>query len=261
MAGNMKAAAALMRISWRRNRLTAAGFWIWVVSVGLYQLLGLAFVWVTASRLSTGSQRIATYIYGVFQGATAIAYAFGAWTVFFASHYVRQGKLDALIMLAPDPRLSLPFTHFEPAELFSAASGFGIALMGLRVGGELSLSTAALTLVGIASGAAITYSLFMAAATVSLYAVHSSAAIHFAMDLVHFGQYPVNLYPDAMRTLFTWVMPLALIANAPAGLIARRVSTAATFAGVAGLTGGAALAVAAANALFKRAISRFITHW
>lgn len=255
MAGNARAALALTRAAFRRNRLSAAGFWIWFVSVGLYQLLGLAFVWVASSRLGTGAAWLATYVYGIFQGATGLAYAFGAWTVFFASRYVRRGKLDALLLLAPDPRVSLAFADFEPGELIGALSGYAIALIGLCAGTRLTLLNAALTLVGVACGGAATYSLFMAAATLSLYAKHSSAAISFAMDLVLFGQYPMNLYPSAMRTLFTWVAPVVLISNAPARLIDAGPGL------FAAVLAAATLAFAGANALFKQALGRFIRHW
>jgi len=255
MAGDARAALALMRAAFRRNRLSAAGFWIWLVSVGLYQLLGLAFVWVASSRLSAGAEWLAIYVYGVFQGATGLAYAFGAWTVFFASRYVRRGELDALLLLAPDPRVSLPFANFEPGELMGAFSGYAIALIGLRAGTRLTVPNAALTLVGVAAGGAATYSLFMAAATLSLYTKQSSAAISFAMDLILFGQYPMNLYPAPMRTIFTWVIPIVLIANAPARLIDASPGL------LAAVLATATLALAGANALFKHALGRFIRHW
>jgi len=255
MEGNVRAALALMRAAFRRHRLSAAGFWTWSVSVGLYQLLGLAFVWVASSRLSAGAEWLAIYVYGVFQGATGLAYAFGAWTVFFASRYVRRGELDALLLLAPDPRVSLPFADFEPVELMGAFAGYAIALIGLRAGTRLTVPNAALTLVGVAAGGAATYSLFMAAATLSLYTKQSSAAISFAMDLILFGQYPMNLYPAAMRTLFTWVIPIVLIANAPARLIDASPGL------LAAVLATATLALAGANALFKHALGRFIRHW
>jgi len=255
MAGDARAALALMRAAFRRNRLSAAGFWIWLVSVGLYQLLGLAFVWVASSRLSAGSEWLATYVYGVFQGATGLAYAFGAWTVFFASRYVRRGELDALLLLVPDPRVSLPFANLEPVELAGALSGYALALIGLRASARLTEVSAAITLAGIACGGAATYSLFMAAATMSLYTKQSSAAIGFAMDLVLFGQYPMNLYPGAMRTLFTWILPIVLIANAPARLVDAGPGL------PAAVLAAAALALAGANALFKHALGRFIRHW
>jgi ABC-2 type transport system permease protein len=195
---------------------------------------------------------LATYVYGVFQAATGLAYAFGAWTVFFASRYVRRGELDALLLLAPDPRMSLPFANFE---LVGALSGYAIALIGLRAGARLTVLNAAVTVAGIACGGAATYSLFMAAATMSLYTKQSSAAIGFAMDLVLFGQYPMNLYPGAMRTLFTWILPIVLIANAPARLVDAGPGL------PAAVLAAAALALAGANALFKHALGRFIRHW
>ncbi len=188
------------------------------MSVGLYQLLGLAFVWV-------------------------------------AYRYVRRGELDALLLLAPDPRVSLPFANFEPVELVGALSGYAIALIGLRAGARLTVLNAAITVAGIACGGAATYSLFMATATLSLHAKQSSAAISFAMDLVLLGQYPMNLYPAAMRTLFTWIIPIVLIANAPARLVDAGPGL------LAAVLSAAALALAGANALFKHALGRFIRHW
>mgnify|MGYP001358451978 CR=1 FL=1 len=255
MEGNVRAALALMRAAFRRHRLSAAGFWTWSVSVGLYQLLGLAFVWVASSRLSAGAEWLAIYVYGVFQGATGLAYAFGAWTVFFASRYVRRGELDALLLLVPDPRVSLPFANLEPVELAGALSGYALALIGLRASARLTEVSAAITLAGIACGGAATYSLFMAAATLSLCTKQSSAAISFAIDLVLFGQYPMNLYPSAMRTLLTWILPIVLIANAPACLVDAGPGL------LAAVLAAAALALVGANALFKHALGRFIRHW
>jgi len=63
------------------------------------------------------------------------------------------------------------------------------------------------------------YSLFVIAASLVLYNRGLSARINLAMDLVQFGQYPMRFCPDAMRIIFTWVIPLAVVANAPACLV------------------------------------------
>jgi len=86
---NARTARALLRARLANYRISPGAFWVYFLSVGLYQLMGLTFVLVTTSRLQAGAGWLATYVFGVFQGATGLAYAAGAWTVFLASRYVR----------------------------------------------------------------------------------------------------------------------------------------------------------------------------
>lgn len=255
MADSLRAAYALLRMRFRSHRLSPAAFWIWLSSVGLYQALGLAFVLVTTTRLRAGSEWLATLTYGIFQGATALAYAAGAWTVFFASRYVRGGEIDRVLLLPPGPYVVLPFVHFEFGEVPSTVSGFAIAVLGLYLGGLLSTVTMILVAVGIVLGSMVTYSLFVLAATAPLLSKQFSASINAAMDLILFGQYPIRLYPSAMRTIFTWVVPVALIANAPARLVEHG-------AGLLPLLAGASsIAFLGAHGLFLAALRRFLSHW
>ena len=124
-----------------------------------------------------------------------------------------------LVLLPADLRLVMPLINFEPGEMFSALAGLVIALFGLHIGGRLTPVNLLLTVLGIMTGAAIAYSLFVIAASLVLYNKGLATGINLAMDLVQFGQYPMRFYPGALRIIFTWGLPLAVIANVPAHLV------------------------------------------
>lgn len=257
---NARTARALLRARLASYRISPEAFWVYFLSVGLYQLMGLAFVLVTTSRLQAGAGWLATYVFGVFQGATGLAYAAGAWTVFLASRYVRRGELDMLVLLPADLRLVMPLINFEPGEMFSALAGLVIALFGLHIGGRLTPVNLLLTVLGIMTGAAIAYSLFVIAASLVLYNKGLATGINLAMDLVQFGQYPMRFYPGALRIIFTWGLPLAVIANVPAHLVEAGLSRLPWYS-LPGLIGFGALALLASNAIFRLGVRRFVRHW
>ncbi|MDD2202761.1 MAG: ABC-2 family transporter protein [Firmicutes bacterium] len=257
---NVRLARALIRARLANYRISPETFWVYFLSVGLYQLMGLAFVLVTTSRLEAGAEWLATYVFGVFQGATGLAYSIGAWTVFLASRYVRRGELDMLMLLPVGLNLVMPCAHFEPGEIFTAVAGFVIALFGLHIGRRLMLVNLLLTGLGVMAGAAIVYSFFVIAASLVLYNKGLATGINLAMDLVQFGQYPMRFYPGTLRVIFTWGLPLVLIANVPARLVEAGLSGLPWYF-LPGLVGCGVVALLIANAIFRQGTRRFVRHW
>jgi len=256
MGGNLSAVMAFFRVRLRSQRLSPAAFWIWLSSVGLYQVLGLAFVLVTTMKLKAGSAWFSTLTYGIFQATTGLSYAMGAWAVFFASKYVRRGELDQVILLPQRPYLTLPLLHLEITELIGSISGFVIAVIGLHMGGHLTISALLLTCLGVILGACVVYSFFVLAASLPLLNKQFSGSINIVMDIIQFGQYPVHLYPSVMRTIFTWVLPVVLIANLPA-----EIAEGHTMSYLPILTATSLVLFLGAHWVFKHALRKFQRHW
>lgn len=257
---NVRLARALIRARLASYRISPEAFWVYFLSVGLYQLMGLAFVLVTTSRLQEGAEWLAIYVFGIFQGATGLTYATGAWTVFLASRYVRRGELDMLMLLPADLHLVMPCAHFEPGEIFSTVAGFVIALSGLQMGGRFTPVNLLLTGFGIMIGGSIVYSLFVIAASLVLYNKGLKVGINLAMDLVQFGQYPMRFYPGTLRIIFTWGLPLVLIANVPARLVEAGLSGLPWYS-LPGLVGCGVLGLLVSNTIFRQGVRRFVRHW
>ena len=109
-------------------------------------------------------------------------------------------------MLAPDP------ADFVPV--------FGLARIEPAVALNVDLSTiSAATDVAIGFGIAIHYSIMLNLAAVSFWIVRAQGLVYGYFNFLNIARYPHVIYPRLFRLIFSWIIPVVIVANIPARIL------------------------------------------
>jgi ABC-2 type transport system permease protein len=161
---------------------------------------------------------------------------------------VRQGTLDYALTKPVSSQFYVSFRQVEPWRSTDTVLGVALLVGGaLQLGDEVGPLRAALFLGALAAAATIGYSFRLLLATLTFWMVRTDNLMVIFGSLYEAGRYPVGLYPEWLRAVLTFVVPVAFATTVPAEALAGRLS-------VEGLlvAGGIALGLlAAATAFWK----------
>lgn len=163
------------------------------------------------------------FFFGVMQLTFALVEGLGRGISNF-SNYIGSGDFDSML-IRPRPLLLQVVCHrLDPRRI----GGFAVGMLALVLAGAhlqlaWTLEKAALLILCTAGSMLLLNGLFLIEATVSFFSVRS---IEMVNVLTYGGrtacQYPVDIYPDPIRLLFTWVAPFALCMHLPVSWILER---------------------------------------
>ena len=139
--------------------------------------------------------------------------------------HVQNGTLDFVLLKPIDSQFWLSTRHFSPWGLPGLLAG--VALIGWAVqhgGNQLTPAQLALALLLLLAGALILYSLWFLLAALSIWFVKIWNATEVLRYTLVAGRYPISSYPQALRLLFTFVLPVAFLTTVPAEALLGRAS-------------------------------------
>ncbi|NQV10226.1 MAG: ABC-2 family transporter protein [Cyanobacteria bacterium] len=194
VAGNL--AGSLFVLSLLFGQGGSLGGWSWeeaLVVLGLYTLLD----GITSTVLQPNLSTIVTH--------------------------VQNGTLDFVLLKPVDSQFWLSARTFSPWGLPGVAAGFAlIVVAAARAGARPDGATVAAALVLLLSSTVILYSLWFVLAATSIWFVKVWNATEVLRAALVAGRYPVSAYPVALRTFFTFVLPVAFLTTVPAEAILGR---------------------------------------
>ncbi len=168
--------------------------------------------------------------------------------------HIRKGTLDFVLLKPADAQFLVCTTRFQPSRIINvitAAVIFGYAFrqMGrgptpLGVAGALSL---------LAASAAVLFSLGVLTVSAAFYVVRVDNLTYLFMSIFDAARWPSSVFRGALRLLFTYVIPLALMTTYPAeALLGRLPARTFVFSFL-----GAALFVVASRVIWLRSIGKY----
>ncbi|GAB3828610.1 ABC transporter permease [Kribbella italica] len=152
---------------------------------------------------------------GTFQVVSGLRSTFVEPNLQFFGEQVKSGRLDA-ILVQPAPSILLAsLGSCAPTALIQVGLGVGIAVTGV-VKADLVASP----------GGVVAWLVVVAAATVTMWATRVMVAsvvfwaFGLSLDVLYdalwqFGRYPVQVYQSGLQVVFTYVVPVSLIATVP----------------------------------------------
>ncbi|GAB2580684.1 ABC transporter permease [Kribbella endophytica] len=152
---------------------------------------------------------------GTFQVVSGLRSTFVEPNLQFFGEQVKSGRLDA-ILLQPAPSILLAsLGSCAPTALIQVGLGVGIAVTG-----------AARADLVVTAGGVAAWVVLVLAATVVMWAtrVVTASVVFWAfglsLDVLYdalwqFGRYPVQVYRSGLQVVFTYVVPVSLIATVP----------------------------------------------
>lgn len=186
-------------------------------AVAITEVMAILIVVDVAPSLGgwTPNQILALYglVFTAFGLADVVASAAGS-----VAGYVRSGEFDR-VLLRPTPSLlqflALEFQLRRLGKAIPPMVTLGVALS--RSGLTWSPWSVALVVLSVTAGTAIFSALFIAAAALNFWIIDSSQATNAATyGSSTAAQYPLHLYPRAMRIGLGWLIPVAFVGYLPA---------------------------------------------
>jgi len=241
---------AMVSINLRSRMDYRVDFAIWIVFGVVYHIAALAFVWVVVAQFrGLGDWTLEQVLFLI--GLRLVAHAVFE-TIFgnldFVGEMVREGTFDRMLIRPISPLLQVLLAEFRVNGLGDGVIGLAIFLL-VQPALQVSWTPVAvgyLVLV-IAGSVLLEAGIFLIVASVSFWIVQSESLGWWAGDLINtFGNYPLSIFPQGARYLFTFVFPIAFLAFFPAAVFLGRaddVPFTALFAYGAPLIGAAVFAL------------------
>jgi ABC-2 type transport system permease protein len=186
------------------------------------------------------------------------------------SELIRTGGLDFALLKPIDTQFLISLRRIDWSSLSNFAAGLTLLLISLyqmttRADDPLRIGpvNVGLYLFYVLCGVAILYSLMIALAATSIWLGQNRSLYDFWFYITNFSRYPMEIYHGRLgtplRMAFTYFLPVLVVVNVPARIIARPVSPSGeTFWGLAAFALVAtALSLIVSRRVFVRALMSY----
>jgi ABC-2 type transport system permease protein len=217
---------SMVSINLRSRMEYRVDFAIWIVFGVVYHIAALAFVWVVVAQFrGLGDWTLEQVLFLI--GLRLVAHAVFE-TIFgnldFVGEMVREGTFDRMLIRPISPLLQVLLAEFRVNGLGDGVIGLAIFLL-VQPALHVSWTPVALgyLVLVIAGSVLLEAGIFLIVASVSFWIVQSESLGWWAGDLINtFGNYPLSIFPQGARYLFTFVFPIAFLAFFPAAVFLGR---------------------------------------
>ncbi|MEQ1859488.1 MAG: ABC-2 family transporter protein [Chthoniobacteraceae bacterium] len=249
----------MLRNSLIREMNFKANFIGWIVVECLWfvgQVVFLEVIFAHVEHIGDWSKWECVLLVGTHQVIAQIFQAFFYMNLVELPELVRTGRLDLLLLQPIDSQFSVSVRRFGADSLVASVVGFvvvGVSLFKLGVvpgAGQIAIYLACLVL-----GLGIHYSILFALATISIWIVRAQGIIHGYYNLFNVARYPIDIFRGTFRFIFSWIIPVMIVANVPARLLARGLEN--PWPSVLHLLAATAIVVVAARMFWFFALRRY----
>ena len=133
---------------------------------------------------------------------------------------VRTGRMDFMLLLPIDTQFMVSLKQFGMDNVVNAFVGAGFVSFALW---KLAIVPTPLQLLlyaaGICCGILIHYCIMLVFSAASFWMVRSQGLIHGYYSLFNIGRYPDTVYRGLFKLVFSWLIPVIIVANIPARLL------------------------------------------
>jgi len=221
--------AALWKNSIVREMGFKANFLLWIVVEMLWFALQLSFMFVIYShtdRIGTWSKWQVVMLLGASHFIQQIFTAIFLTNCTQLSELIRTGKLDFMLLLPVNARFMISFRQVDLGGFVNAASG--VAVM-IYAGNQLRLTPGWAQVIGFILLAAVSilvhYSLMFLLASVSFWTVRAQGIVWGYYNLFNIARLPDEAFHGLFKAVFTFALPMLLVANVPVKLLAHKLSS------------------------------------
>ena len=174
---------------------------------------------------------------------------------------VRSGGLDAVLVQPLDAQFLLSLHRVDFSAFANGLVGVGLLLWAVPRLDQPPPPAAWLVYpLVILCGVAILYGLVIMLAAATILMGRNQSLYDFWFYLTNFSRYPAEIYAGPwggpLRTVCTFVIPILLVVNVPAGVLARPLTGEAWWP-VVGAVAAAVTALAVSRRVFQTALARY----
>jgi ABC-2 type transport system permease protein len=218
--------AALWRNSIVREMQFKFNFTLWIFVEMLWFALQLTFIAVLYSQTDHIADWTKWQVVLLMGASMLIQQLFSA--LFLSnltqlSETIRTGKLDFMLLLPVNTRFLISFRQVDLGGFVNA--GTAIAVMAYA-GVQLHLTPSAPQILAfillIAASVLIHYSLMLTLSATSFWTVRAQGIVWGYYNLFNIARLPDTAFRGLFKALFTYAIPMLLVANVPARLLAEK---------------------------------------
>jgi ABC-2 type transport system permease protein len=168
--------------------------------------------------------------------------------------HIRKGTLDFVLLKPADAQFLVSTARFQPWQCVNVFTAVGIFAWGFHeLGrwprpGDVGVATVAML-----AAVVVLYSLWILTVSAAFYVVRIDNLSQLFNAIFDAARWPVSVFPRAVRVVFTFVIPLAVMTTFPAQALLGILAP----AHLLGALAGAALAFAVARVVWKASIARY----
>jgi ABC-2 type transport system permease protein len=136
---------------------------------------------------------------------------------------VRTGKLDFALLQPANSQFLVSVRKFDLGAIFTGSFGLGVVIYAAnQLGLDPSAFQLLLFVMLILNGALIHYALMLVIVTLSFWIVRAQGLVYGYYNLFQITRIPQEAFKGtAVRLLFTYMLPMLVVANFPAKVIVR----------------------------------------
>lgn len=254
--------AIMFRNSLIREMNFKANFLLWILVEALWFLGQIVFIEVVfqyVNQIGDWTKWEVILLIGTHQLIAQVFQAFFYLNIVNIPELVRTGRMDFMMLLPMDTQFAISTRQFGLDSVINAGVsvviiGLALAKLGLHPSaGQLALYTAA-----VAVGITIHYSIMFLLTTASFWIVRAQGLVYGYYNLFNIARYPDSIFGQApvFRFIFSWIIPVILVANVPARVLVRAASGPITVP-LLQLAAAAGVALTINRCVWKLALSRY----
>lgn len=216
--------AALWKNSVVREMGFKVNFLLWIVVDTLWFALQLTFMGVLYShteRIGDWTKWQVVLLAGTAHFIQQVFTGLFFNNVTNLSEHVRTGRLDFMLLLPVNTRFIISLRHADLGSVFNIALGLAVVAYACR---QLGLAPGPLEIAGylLLCGCSVLahYSLMFMLASVSFWTVRAQGIVWGYYNLFQLSRWPDAAFRGGFKAFFTFVLPMLLVSNVPAKLLA-----------------------------------------
>ena len=215
----------MFRNSLIREMNFKANFILWMFTELLWfvgQIVFINVMFMYADSIGGWSKWEVVLLVGTHQIIGQIFQAFFYVNVVNLPELVRTGRLDFMLLLPVDSQFAVSMRQFGLDNVINALVGVAIVVFSLA---KLHVVPQAhqvlLYLAALSLGVAIHYSMMFMLSTVSFWIVRAQGLVYGYFNLFNIARYPDAVFHGLFKVIFSWVIPVIIVANVPARILMR----------------------------------------
>jgi ABC-2 type transport system permease protein len=250
----------MLRNSVIREMSFKANFILWMAVELLWFLGQIVFIEVLfgyVDRIGDWTKWEVVLLIGTHQLIGQIFQAFFYTNVANLPELVRTGKLDFMLLLPVDSQFAVSTRQFGMDNIVNALVGVAIVVFALaKMHVAPGAAQVAMYIMAVGMGVAVHYSIMFFLASISFWIVRAQGLIYGYYNLFNIARYPDSVFGRGVfRFVFSWVIPVIVVANIPARLLGGLFATPLPLLGQ--LAGAAVLAVGLSRVFWRFALRRY----
>ncbi|MDB6149827.1 MAG: hypothetical protein JWQ44_1275 [Chthoniobacter sp.] len=249
----------MIRNSLIREMSFKANFILWMVVEFLWfvgQIIFLEVLFGHTDRIGDWSKWECVLLVGTHQITAQLFQAFFYVNLSELPELIRTGRLYLMMVQPMDAQIAVSTRRFGMDNVVNALVGVAIVIFSLvHLGTQPGPIQIGLFAVAIGLGIAIHYAVLFFLATVAFWIVRAQGLIYGYYNVFNIARYPDVVFRGVFRMIFSYLIPVILVANVPARTIARAFES--PWSGLAQLTGATIFVVLATRAFWKFALRHY----